>query len=248
MKKTIFLFALILFSLSAFAQGSRVIDNAGLLTPEQKSLLENQIASVAGTYSFDLVIVTERNEGSSNPERYADSFFDDNEYGYGAGRDGYIFLQITESRDYWFSASGRGINILNDTAFYKMEADVLKFLSAGMYFEAYRAFINNWEEFLALEAVGRSYNFFHRWNGALVISSWILALIIGLVVVFVWKSKMNTALQKTQADAYVVPNSLAFKVKNDRFLYSTVSKIKRESQSSGGGSSHRSSRGGGGKY
>jgi uncharacterized protein len=212
-------------------------------------LLEGYIASVAQKYNFDLVIITERIEGSSDPERYADSYFDNNGYGFGSGRDGCLFLQITQSRDYWFSASGRGIKILNDTAFNKLVNDTVKYLREDNPFEAYRAFIFAWEEFLALDAQGRSYNFFHQWNVVLVFASWVLSLLTGFIVVAFWKGKMNTALRQTQADAYAVPGSLAFQAKNDRFLYSTVTKIKRESQSSGsGGSSHRSSRGGGGKY
>ena len=246
--KAIFLFVMMLFSISALAQGSRVVDNAGLLNSEQKTYLEERIASIAETYKFDLVIVTEKNEGASDPEGYANRFFDNNGYGFGTGRGGCLFLQITDSRDYQFSASGRGEKVLNNTAFTKLDNNVLKFLRENMYFEAYCAFISAWEEFLTLEANGRSYNFFYRWNLVLVISSWILALVIGVTAVLIWKSQMNTVLPQTQADAYAVPGSLAFKTKNDRFMYSTVTKVKRETQSSSVSSSRRSSRGGGGKY
>jgi uncharacterized protein len=247
---------MILFlSLPVFAQDmgtevSRIVDNAGLLDAGQTAYLAGRIASIARTYNFDIVILTETDIGASHPSDWADNFFDDNGYGFGPYRDGSIFLQVTGSRDYWFSNSGRGIKILNNTAFNKLEADTVKFLSDGNPFEAYNTFISLWEQFLALEANGRSYNFFYRWNAVLVSIVWAMALIIGGAVVLVWKSKMNTALKQARADAYVVQGSLVYKEKNDRFLYSTITKTRRETESSSGGGSSRSSssRGRGGKY
>ena len=244
-KRLFFFVLMVLFTLTAFAQ---VIDNAGLLSQGQIASLEERIASIARTYKFDLVILTERNIGRSDPAQYADDFFDDNGYGQGPNRDGSLILQVTESRDYWFSSSGRGLEILNDTAFDKLEKDVVKYLREGMPFEAYQTFLSNWEEFLALDAKGRSYNFFHQWNAVLVIVSWVLALAIGIFTIVLWKSKMNTALAQTQANAYTVPDSLTYKEKKDRFMYSTVTKTKRQTESSSSGGSRRSSRGRGGKY
>ena len=223
---------------SAFTQ---VFDNAGLLRPAQEAYLEARIASIAQIYNFNLIIITQRNAGELNTEAFADRFST-------PVQDGCILLQLTESRDYDFSVLGRGEKILNNTAFDKLENDTVSFLRDNNYYEAYRAFIRNWEEFLALEAIGRNYNFFYQWNIALVAGSWVLAIIIGLTVVLIWKSQMNTALAQTQANAYMIPNSLAFKEKNDRFLYSTVTKTRRQKQVSSSGSSGRSISGRSGKY
>ena len=243
--RIIFLPALIFFfSVSVFA-GERIVDNAGILSPEEKADLLKMADSIASANNFDLVIVTEKDTGNKTPMEYADDFFDYNGYGAGEDRDGCLLLNIPESRDYWFSTSGRGEKILdrNSYAFDKLEADVIKFLKAGKYYEAYRVFILDMETFLALEAKGRSYNFFQRWNLVVTGVAWFLALAIGFIIVSVWKKGMNTALQQTQAAAYVVPGSLAFREKNDRFLYSTVTKTKKQSQSSSGGGTHRSSSG-----
>ena len=253
-KHMFFLVMISLFSLPIFAQNMGlgnpgVIDNAGLLSPAQITFLEERIASIAKTYNFDLVILTERNIGRSDPGEYADNFFDNNGYGLGPDRDGSLFLQVVESRDYWFSPSGRGLKILNDTAYDKLDKETLKYLREGKPFEAYNAFLLCWEEFLVLDAKGRNYNFFHEWNAILIIAAWVLALLIGIYVILVWKSKMNTALAQAFAGAYTVPDSLVFKEKKDRFLYSTVTKTRRKTESSSsGGSSGRSSRGRGGKY
>ena len=241
--------------------GERIVDNAGLLSAEQKASLMKTADFLSTAYNFDLVIVTEKSIGSKSPMDYADDFFDYNGYGLdkngnsmGEDRDGCLFLQVTGSRDWYFSTSGRGIGILGFAAFSKLESDTVKFLKADNPYEAYRAFLQSWEEFLILDARGKQYNIFQRWNIVLTGAAWFIALIIAFVIVQIWKKGMNTALPKAQAAAYVVPDSLVFKEKRDRFLYSLVTKTKRETQSSSGsGGTHTSSSGrrhggGGGKY
>jgi len=254
--KLFLLINIFILTFPAFTQ-ERIIDNAGLLSPSQKSTLTSRINYISNKYKFDLVIVTEKNIGGFRPVDYADDFFDNNGYGQGRNRDGCLFLQVTETRDYWISTSGSGIDILNNYALNKLSSDIVKSLSAGNNNEAYNVFLLNWDEFLALdEKGGRRYNFFHQFNTAILIIVWALALAIGFITVQVWKSGMNTALSKTQASAYIVPGSLAFKVKNDTFLYSTVTKSARQTEvnsGGGGGRSHTSSSGrshggGGGSY
>jgi uncharacterized protein len=144
---------------------------------------------------------------------------------------------------------------LNLYAFYKLETDTGKYLGKDNYYAAFRAFIHAWDEFLDLDAKGRSYNFFYRYNLVLILIAWLIALVIGLTVVHSWKQGMNTALPKTQAAAYIVPESLNFTAKKDSFLYSKVDKTKKEAQASLSGSrvgthtgsSGRSHGGGGGR-
>jgi len=246
-------FLIIFFVSPAFAQ-ERVIDNAGLLSQQEKAGLLAAAASAASAYNFDLVIVTEKNIGASSPADYADGFFDRNGYGLGQNKDGALFLLVTDSRDYWFSASGRGIKVLNSTAANKLEGSVVKQLRENNFYGAFNAFLVNWNEFLSLDAKGRNYNFFHQWNLVLVLIAWVLALAVGFIVVQTWKSAMDTVLPQTQAAAYVVPGSLAFKEKKDSFLYSTISKTRIQTQSSSpgrslsAGSPGRSHSGRGGKY
>ena len=232
------------FSLPLFGQ-DRLVDNAGLLTPSQAANLKELLDTVSETYKFDLVIVTEEDIGSAKPMDYADDFFDYNGYGFGENYDGCIFLQVTRSRDYWFSTSGRGIDVYNEIAFDKLESGVLKQLKKDNYYEAYLAFVKNSEKFLELNAKGKSYNYLRYYFPVFVIISWVVSFLAGLIVVAVWKRGMNTARLKTEAASYIVPNTLAFTDKRDRFLYSTVTKTAKpkSTSSGGGGSSHTSSSG-----
>jgi len=69
-----------------------------------------------------------------------------------------------------------------------------------------------------------------QWDYKPILIAWAVAIAIGVGVVEFWKYKMNTVFSKHEADTYVVPNSLNFKVKTDTFLYSHVTKIKRQTQ------------------
>ena len=250
----------LLLSAPLFSQESaryRVVDNAGLLTPGEKNHLMNYLNYMSVIYKADLVIVTENSVGGALPMDYADDFFDYNGYGIGGDRDGCLLLIVTGTRDYWVSTSGRCIKILNPYAFKKLESDALKFLREDNYNAAFNSFMEDWEKFLILDLKNRSYNFFYQWNAVLVLIGWLIGLAIGSIVVLIWKKGMNTALLKTQADAYMIPESLAFNEKTDKFLYSVVTKTIREHDdspsSSGGGRTHTSSSGrthggGGGRY
>ncbi|MCL2127188.1 MAG: TPM domain-containing protein [Treponema sp.] len=258
MKPKLFLLCLpvILICFSAPLFGlDRAVDNAGLLTSGQAQTLSEMLDRVSKTYNFDLVIVTEKDIGTAKPMDYADDFFDNNGYGLGEDRDGCLFLLVTGSRDYWFSTSGRGIRVYNEAAFNKLESRVLKNLKNDNYNDACLSFVKTSEEFLKLDAKGRSYNYLRYFYLELILISWIIALLTGLIVVARWKKGMNNALSKTEAASYMVPNTLAFKLRKERFLFSTViRKAKPKSSSSdGGGGSHTSSSGRshggrGGKY
>jgi len=251
MKKNLFylMTALFLFlTVSVFAQ-NRVVDNARLLSAGEIDELKRLTAEVASTYNFDLVIVTVTNTGGKTPRDYADDYFDYNGF---IDRDGCLFLQVTGSRDYYFSTSGRGIKILNSAAFNKLKKDAVKFLKNDDYAGAYNAFINDWKVFLDIAAEGKSYNILRAYSVLFFIGAWVVSLLIALFAVYSMKLKMNNVHPKTEADSFIVPGSLAFTKQNDTFLYCTVTKTERESSSSSSGShtssSGRSHGGGGGKY
>jgi hypothetical protein len=73
-----------------------------------------------------------------------------------------------------------------------------------------------------------------RWGYKPILIAWAAAIAIGVGVVEFWKYKMNTVFLKREADAYVIPDSLVFNVKKDSFLYSHVTKIRRQTQNRSG--------------
>ena len=254
MKKKLFVFLCIMSALlipvSLFAQ-NRIIDNAGLMNAGEKAVFETRMAELASGYNFDLRILVEKSIGASSPINYSWNYLDGRGLG-GKDWDGCLLLLVTGKgagdRDYMITASGRGSEILNNTAYERLDSKVQYCLLNSDFTGAYDKYISIWEEYLELEAKGRSYNFITENNSIIVIVVWIISLLIGLLTVRKWKNDMNTAIAKTEAGAYVVPGSLAFTQSSDRFLYSTVTKTRKQKQASSGGSSMRgggrSSRGG----
>ena len=253
-KLLIFIFIMTILPMAAplFAQ-NRIIDNAGLMNADEKAVFETRIAELASGYNFDLMILTEKSIGGKDPIDYSWNYLNSKGIN-GEEWDGCLLLLVTGSvvgdRDYVFTASGRGTKILNPTAYDRLESKVRSYLINNDFAGAYNCYISIWEEYLILESRGLSYNFFTQYNIILVLIGWIISLLIGLLTVRKWKADMNTALPRNEADTYIVPGTLNFTLKQDRFLYSTVTKTRRQqpSSSSGGGFSRsgggRSSRSG----
>jgi uncharacterized protein len=267
-KPIVFILAIFLIVPNLLCAVDRVIDNAGLLSAEQVQTLEHRIEEIAAQYNFDLVIVTEKNIGGAAPETrasveaFADDFFDNNGYGRGDDRNGALLLQVTETRDWHISTRGKGPlggeAVFTDYALTQSGNHVLAFLQKDDPYGAYNSFIDDAAKYLAVAAEGGHYTFFREWLWLFITIAWVVSLLIGFIVVSAWKSGMNTALAGEQAAVYIVPGSLQFTAKDDKLLYSTVSKTaKAQASSSGGGSggsrshirSSGSSHGGrGGKY
>ena len=91
-------------------------------------------------------------------------------------------------------------------------------------------------------------------GGSSIMFSLIVALVVGVIagaiVLTVLYSSMKKVRFATEADKYIVNDSINIRVSHDYYLYSTVTRVKRENKSSGGGggssySSDYSSSGGG---
>jgi len=236
------LMLIVLISTPLFGQ-NRIVDNAGFLSVEEKARLEGMMAELASAYNFDFIILTEKTIGSLDPEyanKYSWNYLDNRGLG-GHTWDGCLLLSVDGmpgNQLFSFTASGRGSNILNPAAYDRLELDVRSRLTNGNYAGAYEAFINNWGYFLTLESKGRTYNKLHSTKTHLIslAIAWVVSLLIGSIVVGVWKAQMNNVIPQSRADRYVVPGSVAFTRQSDKFLYSTVTKTKKQSSSSGGSS------------
>jgi len=242
--KLFFLFLAILFISAPLFGLSRLVDDVGLLNDGDAARLEKMLDTISLTYNFDLVVLTVRDtkeekdaDDDSEPKDiepmdYSAAFFNDNGYGLGKDRDGCLFLLVAERGVIWFSASGRGLKILTPTASKRLEKEIIKSLENWDFYNAFVAYANGWEEFLIIDAKGGSYNILYRFNAVFILGAWLISLIIGFIIVGIWKKGMRTAIpKKQQAVTYITPGSLSFAVQQDQLIYSTVTKTDSESES-----------------
>lgn len=257
---------------TAFAEGehpSRLVDEAGLLTESEFSLLEEKFNSLSEELNFDIVVVTVDGLDGKSPMAFADDYYDYNGYGYGDSHDGCLLLISMEERDWWISTTGYGITAITDYGIRYIEDTIVSYLSSGDYYGAFNEFAETVVDFVVEARNGSAYDIDNTIDGynpnerstgdkiKTVLICIVAGLIISLIVTFGIKRSYTKAVHfNRDARNYLVPGSLNMTGSYDNFLYSNVTKVRiqSESSSSGGGSStHVSSSGtshggGGGKF
>ena len=265
---------LIFIPLTTFAASElpMVIDNADLLSGEEEAYLEDTAQQIRNQFEMDVVILTVDSLLGKSAQDYADDYYDDHGYGYGPGGSGCIFLMAMAEREWYISTCGDAIYALTDYGIQVVGETALSCLSGDNYAEVFTVYLSLLEEHFQAYRQGTpidgnadySGDYYHG-DQETVVSyeedsspSIVLSLIIGFIVagisVLIMRSSMNTKKRKHTATEYMKKDSFHLMRHNDIFLYSNVSKVRKQQNTGSGGSSvHRSSGGrshggGGGKF
>ena len=251
------------------AQTQYVIDHADLLNETEEKVLEDGISRLRNLFDIDIVILTEESLQGARPQDHADHFYDSQGY----REDGLLFLLSMEERDWYITTSGDAVYALTDYGIQSIGEEVVPYLAAGSYYEAFDAFLAELYDYFGAFQDGApvdgyadySGDYYHADQDEVIYyeepftPSFGLALFIGIaaagITVLIMRIGMNTKRPQKSAAMYMDQDSYRVTEHRDMFLYSNVSKVrKQQSSSSGGGSSvHRSSGnrshgGGGGKF
>lgn len=266
MKKRIFtiFFALLIFIIPAlplFAAdgGTRLIDAADLLSQSSERDLINKLDEISERQQVDIVVVTIESLEGESAMVYADDFYDYNGYGFGAGRDGILFLISMEERDWYISTCGYGITALTDVGREYISGKFVDDLSIGDYAAGFTRFAELCDDFIMQANSGEPYDVGNLpeeafgFAGNLVLA-FVVAFIIALIVTGIMKGQLKTVCSQSAADDYMNKDSLHLTKNDDLFLYRNVDRReKKEDDNSGGSKTHTSSSGethggGGGKF
>ena len=270
----IFVFAL--FIPTAFAQGEFIVDDADLLTEDMEATLESQILSIQTDYDTDVVIHTTMSTDGEEIHSYCENFYLTNGY----AEDGLVFVinlnnNEVGNRDFYTYYQGSVYNTFGDEAYNSdygyVNSAVLPYLADEDYYMAFQTYLKLTESYLSGEIHSGDYEGFgdgvfvgdYYTDGAIEYSSEpmspvvkeliviAVALIVAFVVTAIMKSKMNTAVIKTEASDYMKHGSMKVTRSLDVFTHRHVTKTaKPKNNSSGsrsGGGGGRSG-GGGGKF
>ena len=264
---TVLLFTALVLPTSAQEPDWEITDDAQLLTAEQLSELCARVRELTAQYQTDFVIVTVNSLGGKSPKQYANDYYDDNNCGFGANRDGIMMLLAMDSRDYYFLTNGTPTEKLAQAGgIATLESKVVSHLSNGNYYLAFGMFLETAAAIVAKplsapSASNPAYNddfvYIGFTSDDLTTAAdrmqrigvfAVIGLIIGLITTLIMKRGMKTARAKNRAGDYVRPGSFKLTRKMDLYLYRTRTRVRIQSNSSssGGGRSGGGSRGGGG--
>ncbi len=250
-------FLIFVLAVPAFAAAEgvpHVVDNADLLTAQERKALDRRALSLSKKWEFDFVILTVDSVGSANLIDYADDFFDYNDYGYGEDFDGILLLLDMNTRDWCISTCGYGITAFTDYGQEYLMKRVLPKLGEDDFVGAFDTFLDEGESLLRQAKNGKPLDVPNRFGGFPVVSL-VVCMVIGFVLAMMpvedMKKQVKNVSSKKSAFDYVVGNGLELSHQSDRFLYSHVTRRAKPKESSsssssshrGGSTTHRSSSG-----
>lgn len=250
----------VLMTVPAFAYEERVFDDAGLLSEDEITQINEEIDTIRSTYDCDVVVVTTNDSEGKTAMEYADDYYDDNGFGIGAERDGIILTINMDIREYWMSTCGQAILWFSDSEIESMKSTVQSYLSDGSYGDGVLAWLGDVSYELEYDD-GSGYiieesNPFADALG-IVPMALLIGLILAVILIIVLIRICRTAVTPAQAGDYLQKDAITIKKREDLFLRSHTTSVKIESDTSssggGGSSAHTSSSGsshggGGGKF
>lgn len=237
-----------------------IVDQAGLLTPDEVTALSEKLVSIANRYQCDIVIVTADGLGYKTATEYADDFFDYNGYGYGAtpdasgttiNGDGILLLVSMEERDYAISTSGFGIYALTDYGIADLEERFLPELSRGDYAASFDTFADRCAWLLDTARKNKPYDVGYKLNTVAIFVAIVAGVLFAFIPVSAMKRKLTDVHKNTEADRYLQADTFAMTQNSDVFLNKHIMRSVHVEASRGGGggssggsSTHTSSSGG----
>ena len=227
-----------------------VIDDARLLTIEQRQELNAYAEKITETYGVGIYImsVEDFHNYGEEPQIFDVlwNYYHDNSLGYGADRQGMILMLSMAERDYATFFYGEDTEYaFNGFGQAQLENYFLDDFGSDDWYDGFMDFLTASEDFMAKAAAGEPVRD-NPWSLASVFV--LIALFISFVVTrLLWMKMANVAAQKG-AKRYQTAEGLVLTKQIDQFLTQTIRRRKIESSdsSSGRAGSSRAHTGGGG--
>lgn len=230
----------------------KVVDEAGIISKELESRLQEQLAAIARKYGCDAVILTVDSCGSKSTQEFAEDYYLSKGYGFGTENDGILMLVSMGERQYYFATFGNATDIFTAYGLERIDEIVLEELSDGDYEKAFSLFADLSEEFIQEGTKGKPYDTNHTYKQKMGLGfrfaiAFVSGLVIAAVAVGALIGQMKSVGIKAEAQEYVRDGSFRVTRQRDVFLYRTVSRVRIEKTSDsggGGGATHTTSSGG----
>ena len=227
-------------------------DTADILTDSEEKELSDLLRGISTRQRLTVAVVTVKDCGGKTQRAFADDYFDDGGYGYGADRDGVLLLVDMGERQCWISTHGYGITAFTDAGIAYIGDAVKDDMADGNYAGAFRRYAELCDDFVTQAREGKPYDTETMPRRPLPVLAIPISLAIGFVIALItvggMKGQLKSVRSQPLADCYVRKDSMEVTRSSDLFLYSTLSRTQRPKEndsnsSSGGSSTHTSSSG-----
>lgn len=221
-----------------------IVDNANLLSSDEKADLTAKAHQLKAEYQMDVVILTVNTTDGQSPQHYAESYYDRNGY----AKDGILLLLSTEERDWYICTTGKARDIFTNRVIDRLGDTFVPYLSGGDYADGFHTFLDTLPEYFTTQT---PISAAHTIQPLHIVICLFIGMSIGGISIFIMRSRMKTDRPQHSASQYLDRGSFRLNIAQDRYLYSRISKTPKPDHSSGshggghGGSSHG---GGGGKF
>ncbi len=228
-----------------------VIDEARLLTPEQRLELNAYADAITETYGMGIYImaVDDFHNYGEEPMIFDVlwNYYHDNALGYGEDRQGMILMLSLAERDFATFFYGKDTEYaFNGFGQEKLEHYFLDNFGEDDWYGGFLDFLTASEDFMEMAAAGEPVRD-NPWHLSLVFV--LIALFISFVITRLLWMKMSNVAAPKGARRYQTPEGLILDQKTDHFLNQTIKRRKIETSDSDSSKSRSSSRahtGGGG--
>ena len=224
----------------SFLSGNPLVaDNAGLLSASELQALEQKAKNISSAHSCEVIILTVNDAGGKSPQDYAEDFYVDHDYGFGASRSGIMLYLDMGERDWYIATCGSAIDAFHDDPTDFLVSRFKPDLSNGNYYRAFDTYLSYAEKFLGtfdhtisqeeLDEINEEYSNFMDGTEPSEpnyvkkgIMSVVLGALAGFVPVSAQKSSLKTVRKRRDAAGYAKAGSLRLNVNRDIYLFSNV--------------------------
>lgn len=231
-----------------------LVDEAGLLSEEESSILINKLEEISQRQKNEVAVVTVNSLEGKTAEAYADDYYDYNGYGYGENDDGLLLLVSMGEREWAVTTYGYCHTVaFTDAGLDYISSEFRRKLSSGEYAKAFACFADLCDDFLTQAATGEPYDVDNMPKGKVspfwLYTDLVVAFFISFGIVKGKSRNLKSVKKQESAKAYERRGSLSLRRSTDSFVNRIVTQktIRNEknssSGSSGGSSSHISSSG-----
>lgn len=234
-----------------------VVDQAGILEKDELTTLNSLAEEISLSCRVDVFIAAVADLGGAAASDYAAAL--NSGRGLWDSDDAVLFLLAMEEREWYIATFGSAMYTLSDDTLDSLGETAVFFFSEGKYYDGFSMFLSMLPDIFTAQQstyTGNSHPYApgyrndttyyepHQKGIADVLP---ISILIGLaaatICLLIMRSSMNTKRRQHSAGDYLSAGSFHLRTRQDIFLYSSMSKTRRQQNTGSPGGPHRSSGG-----